>query len=116
MLLVTPLVLTARNLLRIRTRVRIAEFAALLLLLTLVCIIVVGDLPLIPVKLHFLAFAVLPFVIWAAIRFGVSGAALSTLIVAAIATVATAFGSGPFAQNTSFTNAVLLDVFFAVSR
>jgi PAS domain S-box-containing protein len=113
-LLVTPLVLTARNLLRIRTRVRIAEFAALLLLLTLVCVIVVGDLPLIPVKLHFLAFAVLPFVIWAAIRFGVSGAALSTLIVAAIATVATALGSGPFAQNTSFTNAVLLDVFFAV--
>ena len=113
-LLVTPLVLTAPNLLRIRTRVRIAEFAALLLLLTLVCIIVFGDLPLIPVKLHFLAFAVLPFVIWAAIRFGVSGAALSTLIVAAIATVATAFGSGPFAQNTSFTNAVLLDVFFAV--
>ena len=113
-LLVTPLVLTAPNLLRIRNRVRIAEFAALLLLLTLVCIIVVGDLPLIPVKLHFLAFAVLPFVIWAAIRFGVGGAALSTLIVAAIATVATAFGSGPFAQNTSFTNAVLLDVFFAV--
>ena len=113
-LLVTPLVLTAPNLLRIRTRVRIAEFAALLLLLTLVCIIVVGDLPLIPVKLHFLAFAVLPFVIWAAIRFGVSGAAMSTLIVSAIATVATAFGFGPFAQNTSFTNAVLLDVFFAV--
>ena len=113
-LLVTPLVLTAPNLLRIRTRVRIAEFAALLLLLTLVCIIVFGDLPLIPVTLHFLAFAVLPFVIWAAIRFGVSGAALSTLIVATIATVATAFGSGPFAQNTSFTNAVLLDVFFAV--
>ena len=113
-LLVTPLVLTARNLLRIRTRVRIAEFAALLLLLTLVCVIVVGDLPLIPVKLHFLAFAVLPFVIWAAIRFGVSGAAMSTLIVSAIATVATAFGFGPFAQNTSFTNAVLLDVFFAV--
>ena len=113
-LLVTPLVLTAPNLLRIRTRVRIAEFAALLLLLTLVCIIVFGDLRLIPVTLHFLAFAVLPFVIWAAIRFGVSGAAMSTLIVATIATVATAFGSGPFAQNTSFTNAVLLDVFFAV--
>ena len=113
-LLVTPLVLTAPILLRIRTRVRIAEFAALLLLLTLVCIIVFGDLRLIPVTLHFLAFAVLPFVIWAAIRFGVSGAAMSTLIVATIATVATAFGSGPFAQNTSFTNAVLLDVFFAV--
>jgi PAS domain S-box-containing protein len=113
-LLVTPLVLTFPNLLRIRPRVRIAELAALLLLLTVACLIVFGDLPLIPVKLHVLAFAVLPFVIWAAIRFGVSGATLSTLFVATIATAETAVGSGPFAQNTPFTNAVLLDVFFAV--
>jgi len=113
-LLVTPLALTASNLLRIRPRARITEFAALLLLLTLACFIVFGDLPLIPVKLHVLAFAVLPFVIWAAIRFGMIGATLSTLFVATIATVETAVGSGPFAQNTPFTNAVLLDVFFAV--
>ena len=79
-LLITPLALTASNLLR-TTRIRIAEFVALLLLLTVVCFIVFGDLPFVPVRLHFLAFAVLPCVIWAAIRFGVSGAALSTLIV-----------------------------------
>jgi PAS domain S-box-containing protein len=113
-LLVTPLALTAANLLRIRTRVRIAEFVALLLLLTVVCFIIFGDLPFVPVRLHVLAFAVLPIVVWAAIRFGVSGTALSTLIIAAIATVETAFGSGPFAQNSPFTNAVLLDVFFTV--
>jgi PAS domain S-box-containing protein len=51
---------------------------------------------------------------WAAIRFGVSGATLSTLFIAIIATAETAVGSGPFAQNAPFTNAVLLDVFFAV--
>ena len=113
-LLVTPLVLTFPNLLRIRPQVRVAELAALLLLLTVACFIVFGDVPFIPVRLHVLAFAVLPFVIWAAIRFGVSGATLATLIVATIATVETALGSGPFAQNTPFTNAVLLDVFFAV--
>jgi PAS domain S-box-containing protein len=113
-LLVTPLVLTFPNLLRIRARVRIAEFAALLLFLTVACFIVFGDLAVVPVRLHVLAFAVLPFVIWAAIRFGVSGATLSTLLIAIIATAETAFGSGPFAQNTPFTNAVLLDVFFAV--
>jgi PAS domain S-box-containing protein len=113
-LLVTPLVLTFPNLLRIRPQVRVAELAALLLLLTVSCFIVFGDVPFIPVKLHVLAFAVLPFVIWAAIRFGVSGATLATLIVATIATVETALGSGPFAQNTPFTNAVLLIVFFAV--
>jgi PAS domain S-box-containing protein len=113
-LLVTPLVLTFPNLLRIRSRVRIAEFTALLLFVTVACFIVFGDLPLIPVRLHVLAFAVLPFVMWAAIRFGVSGATLSTFFVAAIATVATVLGSGPFAKNSPFTNAVLLDVFFAV--
>ncbi|MGC1450705.1 MAG: PAS domain S-box protein [Candidatus Sulfotelmatobacter sp.] len=113
-LLVTPLVLTFPTLLRIRPRVRIAEFAALLLLLTVACFIVFGDLPLIPVRLNVLAFAVLPFVMWSAIRFGVSGATLSTLFIAIIATAETAVGSGPFAQNTPFTNAILLDVFFAV--
>jgi PAS domain S-box-containing protein len=113
-LLVTPLVLTFPDLLRIRPRARVVEFVALLLLLTVTCFIIFGDLRLIPVKLHVLAFAVLPSLMWAAIRFGVSGAALSTLFVATIATVETALGSGPFAQSNQFTNAVLLDVFFAV--
>ena len=113
-LLVAPLMMTAPDLLRIRRRARIGEFAALLLLLAATCFIFFGDLALIPVKLHVLAFAVLPFVMWAAIRFGVSGAAVSILFVATIATVETALGSGPFALNTPFTNAVLLDVFFAV--
>ena len=113
-LLLTPLVLTAPDLLKIRTRARIGEFAGLLLLLTLTCFVIFGDLPLVPVRLHVLAFAVLPFVMWAAIRFGVSGAALSILLVATIATVEAALGSGPFALNTPFIDAVLLDVFFAV--
>src|SRR5438309_2214418 len=98
-LLVTPLVLTFPDLLRIRSQVRIAEFAALLLLLAMTCFMIFGDLSLVPVKLHVLAFAVLPFAMWAAIRFGVSGAAFSILVVATIATVETALGSGPFAQN-----------------
>jgi signal transduction histidine kinase len=51
---------------------------------------------------------------WAAIRFGVVGATLSNLVVAIVATVATAFGFGPFALHAPFVNAVLLDVFFAV--
>jgi PAS domain S-box-containing protein len=113
-LLVTPLVLALPTLLGIRPRVHIAEFAALLLLLTAACFVIFGDLPLIPIRLHVLAFAVLPFVMWAAIRFGVIGTTLSAFLVATIATVQTAFGSGPFAQHDAFMNAVLLDVFFAV--
>ena len=113
-LLVTPVMLTVPDLLRIPSRFRIAEFVAGLFLLTVVCCIIFGDLPLFPIRLHILAFAVLPFVIGAAIRFGVNGAGLATLLIALIATIETASGSGPFAQNTPFMNAVLLDVFFAV--
>ena len=113
-LLVTPLVFTLPSLLGIRSRARIAEFAALLTLLTAACFIVFGDLDLIPIRLHVLAFAVLPFVMWAAIDFGIGGASLSVFLVATMATLATAFGFGPFAANSSFINAVLLDVLFAV--
>jgi PAS domain S-box-containing protein len=113
-LLVTPLVLTFVSLLKIRRWDRLAELVTLLLLLTLTSVAIFTDNVLVPVKLHLMAFAVLPFVIWAAIRFGISGASLATLLVAAIATVETGMGYGPFAQNTAFTNAVLLDIFFAV--
>ncbi len=113
-LLITPLVLTLPNFLRSQHRTRITELAALLLLVTAACFLIFGDPSLVPVRLHVLAFTVLPFVMWAAIRFGVSGAALSILLIATIATVETALGSGPFATSTPFTNAVLLDTFFAV--
>ena len=113
-LLVTPLALTLFNLLKLRSWRQYAEFTALLLSLCLTSLLVFHDNLLLEVKLHVLAFAVLPFVIWAAIRFGMWGASLATFIVATIATVETGLGYGPFAQNTAFTNAVLLDIFFAV--
>ncbi len=113
-LLITPLALTGLNLVKVRKPTDIAEFAAMILLLVLACLAIFGDLAPFSIRLHVLAFAVLPFIIWAAVSFGVAGVAVSTLLVATIATIATAFGAGPFAQNTVFINAVLLDIFFAV--
>jgi PAS domain S-box-containing protein len=113
-LLVTPLLFTAPQLLQIRSRVRITRFVILLALVTTSCFVVFGDLPLIPVRLDALAFAVLPFVMWSAIDFGTAGASVSVFLIATIATLLTALGSGPFSVNTPFTNAVLLDVLFAV--
>jgi signal transduction histidine kinase len=120
-LLVTPLVFTARRLLTSRASVltspssvgatRLAVLLALLIAAT--CIIFL-DFGWMPVRLNMFAFAILPFVIWAAIDFGVAAASLSVLLVATIATVATAFGSGPFAGQSSYINAVLLDILFAV--
>jgi PAS domain S-box-containing protein len=113
-LLITPLVFTLPELFRMRSRAQIQKLVALLILLAVTCFLVFGDLELIPIRLHVLAFVVFPFVIWAAIEFGVGGASLSAFIIATSATVATAFGFGPFAGNSSFINAVLLDVLFAV--
>jgi PAS domain S-box-containing protein len=113
-LLVTPLALRFTDFLEFRDRNRIAELATLLLLLAPTCLVIFSDLSFVPVKLHVMAFSVLPFIMWAAIRFGMGVTALSILIVAAIATIETALGSGPFASNSTFVNAVLLDVFFGV--
>jgi len=113
-LLVTPLVLTATGLKAVWENQRFAEFASLMLLLLLSCLAIFCDPAMIPIRLHVLTFAVLPFTMWAAIRFGVPVVALSTLLIASVATLATGRGIGPFAQNTMFTNAVLLDIFYAV--
>jgi PAS domain S-box-containing protein len=113
-LLVTPLVFAVPQLLDLRSGARLAQLTALLVLLTAACFVVFGDLSLIPIRLHALAFAVLPFVMWGAINFGTLGATLSVFLIATTATLLTALGSGPFAVNTPFVNAALLDVLFAV--
>jgi len=111
-LLVTPLALTLPNLRRIRGWSRVAELIGLLLLLAGACMIVFNNLPVVPVRM--IAFGILPLIIWVAIRFGVSGAALSIFLVATIATVETALGSGSFVSSNPFMNGVQLDAFLAV--
>jgi PAS domain S-box-containing protein len=111
-LLVTPLVFTLPALVKFRSHRHTVELAALIALSILACLIVFGDLPLVTDRFHVLAFAVLPLVMWAAIDFGIAGAALSVFIIATIATLSTALGLGPFAGNTAFAAAVLLDVLF----
>jgi signal transduction histidine kinase len=112
-LLVTPLVFTLPALFEL-SRKRAVEFALLLTLLTGACFVIFGDLPLFPIRLHVLAFAVLPFVMWAATGFGIGGASVSVFLIATMATLLTALGHGPFAGNTPFINAALLDVLFTV--
>lgn len=111
-LLVTPLALTFPSLWRIRRTATLVEFVCLLLLLSGVCAVVFAELPVLPVRM--MAFAVLPLVMWAAIRFEVAGAALSVFLIATIATVETVSGSGSFTRGTPFINGIQLDIFFAI--
>jgi signal transduction histidine kinase len=113
-LLVTPLVFTLPALMKVRSRTRLVELAVLLVLVMAACVLIFGDLPLVPIRLHVLAFAVVPLVMWAAIDFGIGGASLSVFLIATAATLLTAMGSGPFSVNTPFVNAALLDVLFTV--
>jgi PAS domain S-box-containing protein len=110
-LVVTPLVLTLPTLFRVRSWNRPIELAVLLVLLIAACLVVFGILP---IWLDILTFAVLPFGMWAALRFGPSVTALSIFLLATTATVETALNYGPFAANTPLINAVLLDVLFGV--
>jgi PAS domain S-box-containing protein len=111
-LLVTPLAFTLPQLLDIQRRGRITELLALVALIAVGAFVVFGDF--FQVHLDMFAFAVLPLVMWAGIDFGIAGATLSVFLIAAIATILTALGWGPFASNTAFTNAVLLDVLFTL--
>jgi len=62
-----------------------------------------------------LAFVVFPFIIWAALRFRVAGAAVACLLSASFAVWGTAHGFGPFVKHTPLHNAMLLQVFVAVT-
>jgi len=111
-LLVTPLAFTLPQLLDIRRQGRIIELLAVVTLIAVAACVVFGDF--FQVHLDMFAFAVLPLVMWAGIDFGIAGATFSVFLIATIATILTALGFGPFAENTALTNAVLLDVLFTL--
>ncbi|HEY7403364.1 MAG TPA: PAS domain S-box protein [Candidatus Angelobacter sp.] len=113
-LLVTPLILTFPNFMKSTYWRRRAEFVVLFLLLTSLSLVVFSEVMPSRLKIHVLAFSLLPFVMWAALRFGMSGATLATFVIATIATIETALGAGPFAHNSPYTDAVLLVAFFTV--
>ncbi|MGO4420409.1 MASE1 domain-containing protein, partial [Streptomyces sp. MCAF7] len=58
-----------------------------------------------------LLFLVFPFLIWAALRFQLAGAAPCSLIVSVCAIQATAAGAGPFAGHTLLARMVTLQAF-----
>ena len=61
-----------------------------------------------------LAYAIYPFVIWAALRFGPPGAAAAVLLSSIIAVLGTIRGNGPFAEGSDFDNVLQLLVFMAM--
>ncbi len=112
-LVVAPLLLTGQDLIRVCRGWRALE-ACLLSVAILVTSAAIFS-PWTTVRDDVLAFVVFPFIIWAALRFRVAGAAVAGLLSASFAVWGTAHGFGPFVNHTPLRNAVLLQVFVAVT-
>jgi PAS domain S-box-containing protein len=112
-LVVAPLLLTGQELLRVCRGWRALEAGLLLVAILATAAAIFG--PWAGVRDDVLAFVVFPYVIWAAIRFRVAGAAGAGLLVATVAVWGTAHGFGPFVNHAPLHNAVLLQIFIAVT-
>ena len=111
-LVVAPLLLTGRDLISVYRGWRLLEACFLLIATLVTSAAIFGGAA---VRDDVLALVVFPFVIWAALRFRVAGAAVAGLLSASVAVWGTAHGHGPFVNHSSLHNAVLLQVFVAVT-
>ncbi|HET7872916.1 MAG TPA: MASE1 domain-containing protein, partial [Terriglobales bacterium] len=114
-LLFAPFILSASEALLQRTRrQRIGEGAVLISGALLVCGVVFGEHLVSKTVAHVVAFGLFPFVMWAALRFGILGTSLLSSGLALITVWQTADGRGPFAESAPLSNAALLQVFLAL--
>ncbi|HTB93929.1 MAG TPA: MASE1 domain-containing protein [Candidatus Sulfotelmatobacter sp.] len=113
--LVTPLVLLWRENPRLNwTREQIAELTLLFLGLFFTLGIVFGGGFHAEVKNYPLEYLCIPFLIWAAFRFGRRKAATATCFLAVIAIWGTLQGYGPFSRETLNTSLLLVQSFVGV--
>jgi PAS domain S-box-containing protein len=113
-LVVAPLLLTIAELRNQSwSAKRGAEAALLLVSLSLVALIAFGALFHQGYPNYPLAHLTIPFLLWAAFRFGPGGAATAVALLSAIATLGTARGLGPFVQHDRNESLLLLQAFIA---
>ena len=113
--IVTPLVLLWRENPRLNwTREQIVELAVLFLGLFFTVGIVFGGRFHSEVKNYPLEYLCIPFLIWAAFRFGRRKAATATCVLAGIAIWGTLQGYGPFSRETLNTSLLLVQSFVGI--
>ena len=113
-LIVTPLLLTFAGLRSIREPRQILNFGTLVLGTVISCLLIFDERIGFQTAEDLFAFAVFPFVIWGAMRFEASGAAVVSFLISVIVVGETAYGVGPFAKSEPLQNATLLQCFLAV--
>lgn len=113
--IVTPLILLWRENPHVNwTREQIAELSLLFLGLFFTSWIVFGGSSHSLVKNYPLEYLCVPFLIWAAFRFGRRKAATASCVLAGIATWGTLHGYGPFARDSQNTSLLLAQAFLGI--
>src|SRR5713226_126316 len=113
--LVTPLVLLWSEIPHLTwTREQIIELAILFLGLFLTAWIVFGGRFHSEIKNYPLEYICIPFLIWAAFRFGRRKAVTATCVLAGIATWGTLHGFGPFSREARNTSLLLVQSFVGI--
>jgi sigma-B regulation protein RsbU (phosphoserine phosphatase) len=113
-LIVTPLVLTFRELMTVLEKRRRVELAFLLLGTVCSAMLIFGH-RLGSMHAGVFAFGVFPFMLWGAIRFEVAGSAVVSFLSSAIAVWGTAHGFGLVIYGNVEQNAMLLQAFIVVT-
>lgn len=113
-LLITPLILTWRRWPRIRKKRHWLEFGALIAATLFVCWIAFGLDFLMAFPPYPLAIVLLPFILWAALRFEQHGVTLLVLLVTVIALVGTLSGYGPFGRYTQQQALFFLSIYLGI--
>ncbi|MCI0567818.1 MAG: MASE1 domain-containing protein, partial [Acidobacteria bacterium] len=114
-LLLAPLLFAWRRRPRIHFSIlRLVEGGILILSLGAVTLAAFGTWPTPQEGLQLQAYAVFPFLIWAALRFGQHGTVTTTFLVACIAIVRTSQGAGPFARESVNESLLLLQAFMGI--
>ncbi len=113
-LIAAPLFLTAGKARTILQHFRSLEVLTLVAGTTVIALLIFSHTLGQSISDDVLAFAVFPFVIWAAIRFRLIGVSMICFLIAMIAVWGTAHGNGPFVKHNPVHDAVLLQLFLAV--
>ncbi len=113
-MLVAPALLTLGAWPRLRRDGRAAEAAVLLMGLLSVGIAVFASSYAANAPHYTLEYTVFPFLIWAAIRFGIAGAAMANVLASTIAVWGTVHGWGPYGVGEVGERLMLLQIFMGI--
>jgi PAS domain S-box-containing protein len=96
------------------SRRRVLEGASLVLLVVLACELAFGHWPALGREGPPLGFLMIPLVLWAALRFGLRGTTVLTLLVTCLAAAGTVASRGPFVLGNPNDSLLLLQNFIAL--